>query len=252
MEEKIRAILIDDEKTSITTLTKLLEKYTPEVEVIDTAQSVEEAIEKIDLHEPQLVFMDINLPDGDGFEVIKNTTFNRYDVIFTTAYDEYAIKAFEFSAIHYLLKPIRGKELKDAVQRYIDLQRDDEFKTRVSVLSSNMQSKLEKLILPSSNGLIIINLDDIIRCESTNNYTTFFLTNKEQIVVSKSINTYEQILQDSHFARVHNKHLINLKYIKKYIKGRGGYLILINDTQVDVSEGKKKEFLTKLNEYARG
>lgn len=252
MGNKIQAVIIDDEKNSIITLTKLIEKYVPEVEIIATAQSVESGIDTIDSKQPELVFLDINMPDGDGFEVIENTNYNDYDVVFTTAYDEYAIKAFEFSAVHYLLKPIRGKELKEAVKRYHELQKDLDIKTKANVLNENIHSKLEKLILPTSNGLIIINLDDVIRCESSNNYTTFFLVNKDQIVVSKSINNYEQILQDSHFARVHNKHLINFKYIKKYVKGRGGYLIMENDTQVDVSEGKKKDFLNKLNDFARG
>ena len=252
MEDKIRTLLIDDEKSSIITLTKLLEKYAPQVFIIDTADSVESAIDCIEKHKPELIFLDINMPDGDGFEVIENTDFKNYEVIFTTAFDKYAIKAFEFAALHYLLKPIRPKELKEAIERFCDLKKEDSFKQQLEVLNDNFKNKTDRLILPSSNGLTIIELDDIIRCESCNNYTTFFLVSNEQIVVSKSINTYEQILDDTHFSRIHNQHLVNLKYVKKYVKGRGGYVIMKNDHQVDVSEGKRKDFLNKLGEYAKG
>jgi len=252
MSIPIIAFIVDDEKNSITTLSKLLEKYAPQVEIAGSAQTVENAIIEIDNLHPELVFLDINLPDGDGFEVIENTIYKDYSVIFTTAFDSYALKAFEYSALHYLLKPIRGNDLAAAIERFENSKPTNLQTTALDLNNEINNLTNNRLILPSSNGLLVIQTSEIIRCESSNNYTTFFMLSGEQILVSRSINSYEQILNNSGFVRVHNKHLINLKFIKRYIKGRGGYIIMANDMNVDVSEGKKKEFLQRLNSYAGG
>lgn len=249
MSDTIKTVLIDDEKNSLIILTKLLEKNCPQVEILATAQSVEEGSKIIDKHKPQLVFLDISMPDGDGFEVLERVKSTDFEVIFVTAYNHYALKAFEFSALHYLVKPVTGEQLKEAIERFKHSQSED-LTEKIKVLSNNMNKKLDRLILPTSAGLHIIQLDDIYRCESSNNYTTFFLTSGKKIVVSKSIQVYEKMLEESDFCRVHNKHLVNLKYIKKYVKGRGGYVILDNNQQVDVSEGRKKNFLKKLGDFA--
>ncbi len=246
--EKIRTVLVDDEKNSLVILQKLLEKHVPEVEVVDTAQTVEQAVETIEKTRPDLVFLDINLPDGDGFEVLEKIDYRDFGVIFVTAYDQYAIKAFEFAALHYILKPVEPVQLIEAVNRYKET-REEEITKKIMALSSNIKQQPTKLILPTSSGLHIIDLDDIIRCESSNNYTTFYLTSGKKIVVSKSIQTYEKLLKDSHFCRIHNKHIVNLKFIKKYVRGRGGYVVLSNGEQIDVSEGRKKNFLEKLSKF---
>jgi len=251
MSDKIRTILVDDEKSSLIILRKLLEKNCENVEIVSTAQSVEEGIKVIDELKPDLVFLDINMPDGDGFEILEKVDYNNFEVIFTTAFDKYAIKAFEFAALHYLLKPIKPEELIEAVERY-ETSKNEDLTEKISVFSNNLQKNPERLILPSSNGISVIQLDDIIKCESSNNYTTFFLKSNEKIMVSKSINNYEKILSESHFCRVHNQHIVNLKYIKKYVKGRGGYIVMTNDMHIDVSESRKKDFLTKLGEFAIG
>ena len=246
--EKIRTILIDDEKSSLVILQKLLEKHVPEVEIIATAQNVEQAVEEIDRHQPDLVFLDISMPDGDGFEVLERTQFKDYGVIFVTAYDQYAIKAFEYAAIHYILKPVEPQQLIEAIERYKETSNEELLK-KISALNSNLKNEPSKLILSTSSGLHIIDLDEIVRCESSNNYTTFFLTSGKKIVVSKSIQTYENLLKDSHFCRIHNKHIVNLKFIKKYVRGRGGYVQLSNGEQIEVSEGRKKYFLEKLSRF---
>ncbi len=248
--ESIKTVLIDDEKNSLIILQKLLEKNIPEIEIVGTAQSVKEGIEAVDEHKPDLVFLDISMPDGDGFEVLEKASYKDFSVIFVTAYDQYAIKAFEFAALHYILKPVNAQELKDAIERYKE-HKNESIGEKIEVLSSNLE-KPTKLILPTSSGMHIIDLDDIIRCESSNNYTTFYLTTGKKIVVSKSIQTYERLLSDSHFCRVHNKHIVNIKFIKKYVRGRGGYVVLSNGEQIDVSEGRKKKFLEKLNNFALG
>ncbi len=248
--DKIRTILIDDEKSSLIILEKLLEKNVPEVEIIGKAQSVAEGIKIIDELKPDLVFLDISMPDGDGFEVLEKVDYKDFGIIFVTAYDQYAIKAFEFSALHYILKPVKAEELVEAVNRYKQSKSSaSDIIEKLKYLNLNLGEKPTKLILPTSSGMHIIDFDDIIRCESSNNYTTFFLKDGKKIVVSKSIQTYEKLLKDSHFCRIHNKHIVNLKYIKKYVRGRGGYVVLANGEQIDVSEGRKKQFLEKLSHY---
>ncbi len=245
--KKIRTVLIDDEKNSLIILSKLLERKCPQVEIVATGQSVAEGIDIINEHKPELVFLDISMPDGEGFEVLEKIDDTALEVVFVTAYNQYAIKAFEFSALHYLVKPVTGDQLKEAVDRFEEAVTED-ITEKIQVLNSNIK-KLDRLILPTSSGLNIIQLNEIYRCESSNNYTTFFLTNNKKIVVSKSIQVYEKMLSNSGFCRIHNKHVVNLKYIKKYVKGRGGYVVLTNDKQVDVSEGKKKNFLKELTEF---
>ncbi len=249
MSDKIKTILIDDEKSSLIILEKLIARCCSNIEIIGKAQSVASGIEIINEQSPDLVFLDINMPDGDGFEILEKVDKRDFEVIFTTAYDKYAIKAFEFAALHYLLKPINSEDLKDAIDRFHEVKKED-YSDKLNVFNEN--KNLDRMILPSANGLSIIDINDIIRCESSNNYTTFYLKNNEKIIVSKSINLYEKILSDSHFCRIHNQHIVNLKYIKKYVKGRGGYVVMLNDTHVDVSEGRKKDFMTKLSKYAMG
>jgi two-component system, LytTR family, response regulator len=250
MAEQIRTILVDDEKSSLITLEKLLIKYCPEVHIIDTSGSVEKAISIIEKEKPELVFLDISMPDGDGFEVIERSDYKSFEVIFITGYDRYAIRAFEFAALHYLLKPIDHNDLLEAINRFKNRTKTEHIESKLKILNDNINNKSRKIILPSSDGLIVVELDDIIRCESSNNYTTFYMVKGEKYVISKSINGYESLLCDIHFARIHSKHLINLKYVKKYVKGRGGYVVLQDNSNVDVSEGKKKDFLRQLNEYA--
>ncbi len=248
--DKIRTVLIDDEKSSLIILEKLLERHVPEVEIVGTAQTVADGIKLIDEQKPDLVFLDISMPDGDGFEVLEKVNYKDFDVIFVTAYDQYAIKAFEFAALHYILKPVKPQELVEAVERYKNHKNNlADLEQKLKLLSANLGQKPTKLVLPTSSGMHIIDFDDIIRCESSNNYTTFYLKDGKKIVVSKSIQTYEKLLKDSHFCRIHNKHIVNLKYVKKYVRGRGGYVVLANGEQVDVSEGRKKQFLEKLSQY---
>ena len=251
MSKTIKSVLIDDEKNSLIILSKLLEKNCPEVEIIGTAQSVAEGVEVINNLKPELLFLDINMPDGDGFEVLEQIEDTALEVIFTTAYNKYAIRAFEFAALHYLLKPIEKRELKEAVGRYKEIQEED-LTEKIKVLNNNLNKKADRLVLPTQSGLNIIELKNVIRCESSNNYTTFFMNNNKKIVVSKSIKTYEELLAGNNFCRIHNQHLINLNYLKKYVRGRGGYVIMTNDSHVDVSEGKKKQFLKELGEFTVG
>lgn len=251
MENKIRAIIIDDEKKSILTLTKLLEKYSPEISIIGTAENVAEGVKTVNELQPELVFLDISMPDGDGFDVLQLVDFHDFEVIFITASDRFAIRAFELSALHYLLKPINYKELQDAVGRFIKLRKTNMMHEQVNVLKQTLNNEHQKIILPTAEGMHIIDLDDIIRCEADDNYTHFILQEEKKLIVSKTLSVFEKILSDLNFARVHNKHLINLKHIKQYIRGKSGYVIMNDNSNVNISENKKNEFLAKLKEYAR-
>lgn len=251
MKRSISSFIVDDEKKSIFSLEMLLEKYCPEINVIGTAEFVDQAIERINKLKPDLVFLDITMPDGDGFDVLENVDFKSFEVIFVTAYNQYALKAFEFSAIHYLLKPVDYLELQKAVERFEHIKSKDVFNEKMQVLRDSLENKHQKIILPSFDGLEIINLDEIIKCEADSNYTVFFLTNDRKIIVSKSLNNFEKILSDIYFCRVHKKHLINLKHVKHYIKGKSGTIIMQDGSNVYVSESKKKYFINRLKEYAR-
>lgn len=251
MIETISSIIIEDEVKSVLALQKLLERYCPQVKVISTASNVNEAIVAINKYKPDLVFLDIELADGDGFEVLNRVSFKQFEIIFITAYAQYAVKAFEFSAMHYILKPINYLELQEAVERYEKLNKtEDVFNKKFSVLKNNLNGKKTKLILPDINGLKIINIDEIIRCEADHNYTRCYLLDNRKLMISKSLNKFESILEELSFARVHSKHLVNLKYIKKYNKGAGGSVIMNNDSEINVSKSRKAEFLKKLNKFA--
>ncbi|MBC8343893.1 MAG: response regulator transcription factor [Bacteroidetes bacterium] len=250
-QEKIKAILVDDEKNSLLTLQLLLEKYCPEVEIIGSAQNVEDSILLIDEKLPELVFLDIAMPDGDGFEVLENVQHKLFQVIFITAYDQYALRAFEYAALHYLLKPINFNELQDAVSRFKKVTDESEFNEKLVKMKDSLASQQNKIILPTMEGLNIIDIDDIIRCESDNNYTLFFLKTDKKIVTSKTLNNYDKLLSDKDFFRIHSKHLVNLKYVKRYVKGRGGYVVFHDGSHVDVSASRVKDFLIRLKTYAK-
>ncbi len=251
MSVLINSVIIDDEINSVVTLTKMLETYCKNVNVIGTAPTVREAVDLINITKPELVFLDISLPDGDGFEVLNAVTFRDFQVIFETAHNEYAIRAFEFSALHYLLKPIKYQDLKDAVQRFETSQKEIQLEQKIKILHETLNNQPSRIILPGVDGFAIVQLEQIVRAESENNYTTFYLTNGQVIVVSKPISSYESSLSDISFVRVHSKHLINLAHVKQYVRGRGGTVIMTDDTEIDISEGKKKDFIEKLTRLAR-
>lgn len=246
----IKAIIVDDEMKSQSSLFKLLERFCPEVEVIGFACNVQTAVEIIDQENPDLVFLDISMPDGDGFEVLDRVHSRRFEVIFTTAYNEYALKAIQFSALHYLLKPINYSELKEAVTRFQNSKKDISLDEKFKVLYDSLKNEHKKIILPAANGLRMVELNDIVRCEANGSYTDFFLEKKEDLMVSKALSNFMEILPEHLFCRVHSKHLVNLNYVEQYIKGRGGRIILKDGKEIEVSEGKKKEFLERLKQLA--
>lgn len=239
---KLRAIIVDDERHSLETTAILIKKFCPDVEVVAEMQSPYEAVEVINKEEPDLLFMDISMPKMNGFELLNVLTFKEADVIFTTAYDEYALEGFKQGAIHYLVKPIDPEDLVESVQR-VKKKREENVKGNVPL---NQMGLKPKIPISSLNGVELIEVDQIIRCESDGNYTTIVLANRK-ITVSKTLKEIEKQLCDfPFFFRLHNSHLVNLNQVVKYIRGEGGSVILSNQEEIGVSRSKKMELLDVL------
>ncbi|MBL0330952.1 MAG: response regulator transcription factor [Bacteroidetes bacterium] len=246
----IKAIIVDDELGARESLSKMLEKNCKQIEVVAKVDSMLSAFEAITNKEPDLVFLDIEMPNGNAFDLLEKFKKINFNIIFTTAYDHYAIKAIKFSAIDYILKPIDPEELVNAVRRFEGQHGqkeslDKQFKTLLSNVKP--ENKLKKVGIPDGDGLIFINLSDIIRCDSDGNYTFFILTNGKKIIASRTLGEYEQMFADDNFFRIHRSHLINLEHVKKYIKGEGGYVVMSDNSQVEVSRRNKTDFLEKLS-----
>lgn len=235
----LKTVVIDDELNGRNIVKSFLEKYCDGVNVIGEADGVESGVECITENNPDLVFLDIQMQDGTGFDLLEKLPKRNFKLVFVTSFDHYAIKAFKFSAVDYILKPVDPDQLVEAVEKVKAMAPADNVESKIDVLISNINS-LEKIALPSMDGIRFIKINDIIRCESDNNYTLFYLTSKEKILVSKTLKDFEILLSGSKFYRVHKSHLVNLKYISKYIPGEGGYLILEDGSHVDVSRRKKE------------
>jgi two-component system, LytTR family, response regulator len=250
IEGKIKTVIIEDEQKSLLTLKTLLERYCPEVGVIGTGNCVEAGIRVVEELKPELVFLDIAMPDGDAFDLLNRIERVDFEIIFITAYNDFALKAFEFSALHYLLKPINYMELQEAVQRYLKIRPVNNIQTKLAVLNSSLKSHFDKIGLPSAEGLIFEEIQEIIRFEASGNYSTVFLRNGECIVVTKTLNQFEEILNGLNFVRIHNTHLINLRYVKKYQRGQGGTVTMNNGTILSVSRTRKNEFIDGLKTFS--
>ncbi len=238
----MKAIVVDDEAKSRNTLISSIKTYTPEIEVVDDAASVVEALKKIREHQPDLLFLDVQLPDGSGFDILELLPKLNLKVIFVSAYDKYAINAFKFSAIDYLLKPIEPELLIKAVEKSKKEDKLVSLEGKLNVLLSN-RNKIEKIALPSLNGLELVKVEDIIYCEADSNYTIFHLVDGQQILISRSLKEYDDILTPQGFYRIHQSFLIRLSFVKKYIKGEGGSVILENGKHLEISRRRKDGFL---------
>ncbi len=247
----IKALVIDDEESAINVIKILVQKYIPEITSIATALGPEDGITKISELNPDLVFLDIQMPGMTGFELLeKFSSQYNFEVIFITAYDQYAIKAIRFSAIDYLLKPIAIEDLKNAVQRYLNKKADHtEMKSRMNNFLKNIRSENEKdfkLALPTHKGTFFLRIDEIIRCQADVNYTHFHLTNKANMISSKTLKEYDELLSEHDFLRVHKSHLVNRKYIRSILQDN--VLLMDDNSQVEVSRRKTAEIKNLLLE----
>jgi len=237
---KLRAILVDDEKHSLETTAILIRKFCADVEIIAELNQPMDAVAIINREEPDLLFMDISMPQMNGFELLNTLTYKDADVIFTTAYDEYALEGFKHGAIHYLVKPIEASDLVESVQR---VKKKRQEKKQQPNASNGLKPKIP---ISSLNGIELLEVEQIIRCESDGNYTTIVLANRK-VTVSKTLKEIEKQLVDfPYFFRLHNSHLVNLNHVAKYIRGEGGSVILTNQEEIGVSRSKKLELLEVL------
>ncbi len=240
LEAMISIAVIDDEPKARETIINILGFSPIKINIIGEADNIQSAFDLIARKTPDLVLLDINLPDGSGFDLLKKFEKINFKVVFITAHEEYALKAIKFSAIDYILKPIKAAELLGAVEKTHDNLNKEETVQKIGALLSNLE-KLKKIVLKTSESIHIINVSQIIRCEADVNYTKFFLETGEKLLVSKPLKEYDELLGRNGFFRTHQSHLVNLDHILRYDKTDGGYLILDNKSMVPVSTRKKEE-----------
>lgn len=244
------AVIIDDEPRNNRILRKMLEDFCPQVKVIGEAENAELGVQVIRELNPELVFLDIEMPYGNAFDLLDRLKPVRFEVIFVTAFNDYSLKAFRYSALDYLLKPVNIEELQGAVKRAVEKVRSKHLQSQIEVLLQNMNKpdpSTQKLALPSREGLVFIVIGDIIRCEANGGYTYFHMQNNERIISAKNIKEYEDLLPEKLFFRVHHSHLINLNCIKKYHRGRGGFVEMSDGAHIEVATRRKDEFLARFN-----
>lgn len=244
----IRTIIVDDEHYGRESLEQALTEYCPEVEITAICESPEQAIEAIKNKLPDLVFLDVQMPLMSGFDVLQQLAPINFQVIFVTSYDRYAIKAIKFSALDYLLKPLDVDELVRAVQKARDqMEAGGNVHRYQSVLNNILYTsgKIEKLAIPTLEGINFYSTDDIIYCQAEGNYTRIYMVSNKREVVSKNLKDFENLLAGSGFCRVHKSYLINMRHIHKYIRGDGGYVILAEKHHVDISRRRKDAFLSR-------
>jgi two-component system LytT family response regulator len=244
----IRAIIIDDEQEGRNILVNMLGSFCKNVEIVDMAEDVKSGVLAIERQKPDLVFLDIHMPDGTGFDLLEQLPEINFKVVFVTAFDQYALKAIKFSALDYILKPAEPQQLINAVEKLKEQPSDfGMISKQISTLFRN-KNGFERITLPTFEGLRFIVLKDIIRCEADNNYTNFFLSSGEKVLVTRTLKEYDETLSGLDFIRVHQSHLVNSKYIDRYIKGDGGTIIMTDGSHVEVSRRRKEDFLKKMAE----
>lgn len=245
----IKAMIVDDEPYACEALSILLQRYCPQVTVTGSYHSGSDALIAIRQERPQLLFLDIEMPRMNGFELLENIKELPLQLVFTTSYDQYAIKAIRFSALDYLLKPIDREELQRSVQKaeqriFTPLQ--------IDMLLSKLQNpthQFHKIAIPTMEGLQMVTVDSILYCTSDSNYTVLALKDHQKVVASRTLKEIEELLEDYSFLRVHHSSLVNLNEISKYIKGEGGYLVMSDNASVNVSRSRKDSLLKKLQPY---
>ena len=247
----VKAVIIDDEKKSRQALTGLLERYCHNVIILGEAEGVRSGIEMIKSTNPDVIFLDIQMQDGSGFRLLQSFEKIDFEIVFTTAFDQYAIKAIRFSALDYLLKPIVPQELIEAVRKVEDLKmaRQQNIQENINVLLEIIQNPAEsrKIIRSTAEKIHVVDVDDIIRCESDNYYTKFFFLDGSRLLISKTLKENESLLRGHQFIRSHKSHLVNTKYIRGFVKSDGGYILMSDNSKVPVSRRRKELIMETLN-----
>lgn len=241
--------MVDDEIDSIRVMQKLLDAFCPQVEIVGTAGGVETAIELIRETMPDLLLLDIEMSQGNAFDLLNQLQPLEFQVIFVTAFDNYAIRAFKYSAVDYLLKPVDIDDLLEAIGRVQEKPDEQDLSQQMKILLANvgvLQLSQQKMAIPTITGLLFVPVQDIMRFEAKGNYTTIFLSNGDPILATKTIKDYEEILPETIFCRIHNSHIINLSRIRQYQKGRGGSVVMEDGSVIEVATRRREEFMRRL------
>ena len=244
----IQTVIIDDEPNNIEALKQLLLKYCPLIEIIGVAENIRTGQALILHTQPDLVFLDIEMPYGNAFELLNNLSPVNFEIIFVTAFDNYAINAIKYSALDYLLKPVNIKELQAAVQKAAQRIQIKNISQKLDNLFFNLNTtkpSLQKIALPTLEGLIFVNIKDLVWLEARGSYTCVYLSSQQRIMVSRTLKEFEDVLPVDFFSRIHQSYIINHNYIRKYNRGRGGTIEMEDGTVIEVSMRKKDEFLAK-------
>jgi two-component system, LytTR family, response regulator len=245
----IQTILIEDDEKNIQVVSDLIQQFAPELEICGTAGHVKKAVQLIESKAPQLVFMDIQIADGTGFDVLRKLSTRNFELIFITAFDNYAIQAFKFAAVDYLLKPVGINEFKDALDKARTRINEKSRHQHIDTLLHNMiqqSSQDRKISVATVTGYEFLDLKDIIWCQSEGSYTTFHLVNNTKLISSRGLGYYESLLSANNFCRIHQSTIINLRFIKSYIKGKSGFVTMSNGVKLEISQRRKNDFLNTL------
>ncbi|HRH66292.1 MAG TPA: LytTR family DNA-binding domain-containing protein [Bacteroidia bacterium] len=238
----IKTLVVEDDPISAEILLDLVQQCDSSVRITECCTTVKQALRKIEKVDPDLVFLDVELPDGSGFDLLKKIGTINFEIIFITSHDKYALEAIRHSALDYLVKPIRLADLKSSLKKVEKRLEKKEQKNE----DKREARLLNKLAVPTSDGLSFLPIEEIIRIQSDRNYTDFHLTAKRKVLVTKSLKEYELLLRPYGFVRIHHSHMININHIVKYVKGEGGYVVMVDGSTVDVSRRKKEDFLEQL------
>jgi two-component system, LytTR family, response regulator len=244
----MRTIIVDDEPKNVRILNKLLTDYCKDVKIIGSAGDATEALQIITELKPDLVFLDIEMPNGNAFDLLDKIIPITFEIIFITAFESYSLKAFKYSALDYLLKPVSIEDLETAVQKAKKQSNNRNINLQVKSLLQNINvaaGSLQKIAIHTLDGLEFLKIEDIVRLEAKGIYTEFYLKDKTMLIGSKIIKDYEDILSEEIFIRIHNSHMVNINYIKKYHKGRGGYIVLEDGKNIEVATRRKYDFLSR-------
>jgi two-component system LytT family response regulator len=252
MKHKLITVIIDDESDAVDFITSIIGEYCPGLEVKGKAHNVKDGIKIIKDIKPELVFLDVEMPNGTGFDLLTHFPDKDFDVVFITAFNHYAIKAIKFSAVDYILKPININEFIESVNRVIQKRGNNKKagnENFEALLENIRSSHPTRLVIPTSDGREYLNPNEIIRIEADRSYSWFYIVDKKKILVSKHLKEFQDLLSDRNFFRPHNSHLINLDFVKKYVRHDGGYIEMTDGSQVPVSRNRKDLFLAHMSRY---
>ncbi|KAA3630690.1 MAG: DNA-binding response regulator, partial [Bacteroidetes bacterium] len=240
---ELKAIIVEDEESNQKTLKNMLDDFCEGIKVVGIAGMVDDAIKLILHKKPDIVFLDIELPEKNGFQLLEYFPEPPFEVIFTTAYNKFAIKAFKFSAIDYLLKPIDLEELRNAIKKVVDKKQDVSQRMKYALLKSNMNNTFNKLTLPCSTGYVFVELTDVVRCKADGNYTNFHMKNGEKYVVSKTLGLYDQLLSEFSFFRINRQDLINTNHVIEFRRQKKSMVKMSDDSLLPVTDSRTEAYL---------